>query len=193
MKTYYFNYDKNDSIRRLKDRWKHKLSEIVNDFKLEYPLKLKVSRQLCDLIEFIKSDDPNNFTYNYIDDNYDHIIYIYDDDECVAELIIANYTLIDHNHEYTDILPDYNVVDKNGKIHDKDLIDDKLIEQVMKNKKEKVLNLIYHLSKGNINYKYASEQVDLIFNVNKKPVCMKNCGDTKPYNGICLNCGSGIK
>lgn len=61
--------------------------------------------------------------------------------------------------------------------------------------KKKILDLMYHLSVGNINYEYASKQVLDLFAVSGS-VCYKECGNTQPSGGIdniCLNCGSSIK
>lgn len=61
--------------------------------------------------------------------------------------------------------------------------------------KKKILDLMYHLSVGNINYEYASKQVLDLFAVSGS-VCYKECDNTQPSGGIdniCLNCGSSIK
>lgn len=41
---------------------------------------------------------------------------------------------------------------------------------------------------------YVQEQLRLFAVVwrSEQLVCYKKCGDTQPYNDICLNCGSGI-
>lgn len=46
----------------------------------------------------------------------------------------------------------------------------------------------------NFDKHYHTEQcnIDDVVGRSEQLVCYKKCGDTQPYNDICLNCGSSI-